>query len=166
MSDMLVDKEDFLWVSFHPYAGFEYTEIEKGLFEQRAVKNEHWALHQGIFHTFPDVDEFNFKDLIIKHPRKPNLWLYMGRSNDIICLEDAQKLSPIETENMICAHPSVKGCVMVSDLGFVQHDLVWLTGSIDWERAEVCVSDGRAERRHAKRYKNHSRAEGKSWGYC
>ncbi|RBQ78870.1 hypothetical protein FVER14953_13560 [Fusarium verticillioides] len=107
--------EDFLWVSFHPYAGFEYTEIEKGLFEQRAVKNEHWALHQGIFHTFPDVDEFNFKDLIIKHPRKPNLWLYMGRSNDIICLEDAQKLSPIETENMICAHPSVKGCVMIGN---------------------------------------------------
>ncbi|KAG9498318.1 hypothetical protein J7337_011215 [Fusarium musae] len=86
--------------------------IEKGLFKQRAIKNEHLALHQGIFHTFPDVDEFNFKDLIIKHPRKPNLWLYMGRSNDIICLEDAQKLSPIETENMICAHPSVKGCVM------------------------------------------------------
>ncbi|KAG5746391.1 hypothetical protein H9Q70_010912 [Fusarium xylarioides] len=115
MGDMLVDKEDFLWVSFHPYAGFEYTEIERGLFEQRAVKNEHWALHQGIFHTFPDVDEFNFKDLFIKHPRKPNLWLYMGRSNDIICLEDAQKLSPIETENMICAHPSVKGCVMIGN---------------------------------------------------
>ncbi|CVL06949.1 related to nonribosomal peptide synthetase MxcG [Fusarium mangiferae] len=115
MGDMLVDKEDFLWVSFHPYAGFEYTEIERGLFEQRAVKNEHWALHQGIFHTFPDVKEFNFKDLFIKHPTKPNLWLYMGRSNDIICLEDAQKLSPIETENMICAHPNVKGCVMIGN---------------------------------------------------
>ncbi|KAF5534203.1 transferase family [Fusarium napiforme] len=115
MGDMLVDKEDFPWVSFHPYAGFEYTEIEKGLFEQRAVKNEHWALHQGIFHTFPYVDEFNFKDLFVKHPRKPNLWLYMGRSNGIICLEDAQKLSPIETENMICAHPSVKGCVMIGN---------------------------------------------------
>ncbi|KAG4268281.1 hypothetical protein FPRO04_12542 [Fusarium proliferatum] len=115
MGDMLVDKEDFLWVSFHPYVGFEYTEIERGLFEQRAVKNEHWALHQGIFHTFPDVNEFNFKDLFIKHPTKPNLWLYMGRSNDIICLEDAQKLSPIETENMICAHPNVKGCVMIGN---------------------------------------------------
>ncbi|RKL01328.1 hypothetical protein BFJ68_g12417 [Fusarium oxysporum] len=115
MGDMLVEKEDFLWVSFHPYAGFEYTEIERGLFEQRAVKNEHWALHQGIFHTFPDVEEFNFKDLFIKHPTKPNLWLYMGRSNDIICLEDAQKLSPIETENMICARPNVKGCVMIGN---------------------------------------------------
>ncbi|EWY82991.1 hypothetical protein FOYG_15071 [Fusarium oxysporum NRRL 32931] len=99
MGDMLVEKEDFLWVSFHPYAGFEYTEIERGLFEQRAVKNEHWALHQGIFHSFPDVEEFNFKDL----------------SNDIICLEDAQKLSPIEMENMICAHPNVKGCVMIEN---------------------------------------------------
>ncbi|KAF5989805.1 nonribosomal peptide synthetase MxcG [Fusarium bulbicola] len=115
MGDMLVDKEEFLWVSFHPSAGFEYTEIERGLFEQRAVKNEHWALHQGIFHTFPDMNEFNFKDLFIKHPKNPNLWLYMGRSNDIICLEDAQKLSPIETENMICAHPSVKGCVMIGN---------------------------------------------------
>ncbi|KAF5676476.1 transferase family [Fusarium circinatum] len=61
------------------------------------------------------MNEFNFKDLFIKHPEKPNLWLYMGRSNDIICLEDAQKLSPIETENMICAHPSVKGCVMIGN---------------------------------------------------
>ncbi|KAF4502356.1 transferase family [Fusarium agapanthi] len=87
------------------------------LFEQRAVNNEHWALHQGIFHTFPDMNEFNFKDLFIKHPKKPNLWLYMGRSNDIICLEDAQKLSPIETENMICAHPSVNGCVMTLQIG-------------------------------------------------
>ncbi|KAF5619164.1 nonribosomal peptide synthetase [Fusarium tjaetaba] len=52
MGDMLVDKEDFLWVSFHPYTGFEYPEIEKGLFEQLAVKNEHWALHQGVFRYF------------------------------------------------------------------------------------------------------------------
>ena len=113
MGDLLVDKEDFLWVSFHPYAGFKYTEVERDLFEQHAVRNEHWALHQGIFHTFPDVQEFNLKDLFKKHPTKPNLWLYMGRSNDIICLEDAQKLSPIETEAIITAHPDVKGCVMV-----------------------------------------------------
>ncbi|KAF4471132.1 hypothetical protein FALBO_1953 [Fusarium albosuccineum] len=115
MGDMLVEKEDFLWVSFHPYAGFQYTEIEKGLFEQRTVRNEHWALHQGIFHTFPDLQEFNLKDLFIKHPTKSNHWLYMGRSNDIICLEDAQKLSPIETEAIITAHPDVKGCVMIGN---------------------------------------------------
>ncbi|KAF5694873.1 nonribosomal peptide synthetase [Fusarium denticulatum] len=39
----------------------------------------------------------------------------MGKSNDLICLEDAQKLSPLETDNMICAHPSVKGCVMIGN---------------------------------------------------
>ncbi|RFU76421.1 transferase family [Trichoderma arundinaceum] len=113
IGNLVVQQEDWLYFAFHPYSGFDFREVEPGVYEHWVQRNQHWALFQGIFHTFPSLDEINLKDLYIKHPSKPNLWAYKGRSDDIIVLSNGIKISPLDTEAFITTHSSINGCLMV-----------------------------------------------------
>lgn len=113
IGNLWTEREDWHWFAFHPYSGFEFKEIEPGVYEQWAHRNEHWPLFQGIFHTFPSEDHYNFKDLYIRHPTKPYLWAFRGRSNDTVVLSSGEKISPLETEAYVTAHPAIEGCLMI-----------------------------------------------------
>lgn len=43
-------------------------------------KDKHPGL-QGCFYTFPDVNEYDTKDLYKPHPTLPDHWIYYGRSD-------------------------------------------------------------------------------------
>ncbi|KAI1868880.1 hypothetical protein JX265_006859 [Neoarthrinium moseri] len=55
--NLLVDQDDFLHFAFHPYSGFDFREVEPGVYENWVVRNEKWSLFQGIFYTFPNAQE-------------------------------------------------------------------------------------------------------------
>lgn len=114
IGNLVVPREDWWWFSFHPYSGFEFKEVEPGTYEHWVHRNEHWPLFQGIFHTFPDKDSINLKDLYKRHPTKPNLWAFKGRSDDLVVLSNGYKISPLETEAFISTHPAIDGCLVVS----------------------------------------------------
>ena len=116
IGNLVVEREDWFWFAFHPFSGFEFKEIEPGLFEHWVHRNERWSLFQGIFHTFPAENSINLKDLYIKHPSKPNLWAFNGRSDDIVVLSNGYKISPLDTEALVSTHPAVSGCLVVSIL--------------------------------------------------
>lgn len=112
---LLVEREDWIYFSFHPYAGFDFRKIDEGVHEHWAVRNEERvALHQGIFHTFPDTKELTFKDLYAPHPTKPNLWIYRGRTDDMLVLSNGEKVRPVAMEAIINSHPAVSACLIVS----------------------------------------------------
>ncbi|KXG50671.1 Male sterility, NAD-binding [Penicillium griseofulvum] len=111
---LLVEREDWIYFSFHPYAGFDFRKIDEGIHEHWAVRNEERAaLHQGIFHTFPDSKELTFKDLYAPHPTKPDLWIYRGRTDDMLVLSNGEKLHPVAMEAIINSHPAVSACLIV-----------------------------------------------------
>ncbi|KAJ5654232.1 Male sterilityNAD-binding [Penicillium lividum] len=111
---LLVEREDWIYFSFHPYAGFDFRKIDEGVHEHWAVRNEERvALHQGIFHTFPDTKELTFKDLYAPHPTKSNLWVYRGRTDDMLVLSNGEKVRPVAMEAIINSHPSVSACLIV-----------------------------------------------------
>ncbi|CRG90102.1 Genome polyprotein 1 [Talaromyces islandicus] len=112
MGNLVPKREDWFWFCFHPYSGFEFKELEEDTYEHWVHRNEHWRLFQGIFHTFPDKDSINFKDLYMKHPSKPNLWAFKGRSDDLVVLSNGYKISPLETEAFISTHPAINGCLI------------------------------------------------------
>ncbi|KAF4945802.1 hypothetical protein FSARC_14357 [Fusarium sarcochroum] len=113
IGNLWVDRQDWHWFAFHPWSGFEFKEVEPGLYEQWIHRNEHADLFQGLFQTFRDQKSFNFKDLYVQHPTKPGLWAYHGRSDDIVVLSNGYKISPLDTEALITTHPAIDGCLMI-----------------------------------------------------
>jgi acyl-coenzyme A synthetase/AMP-(fatty) acid ligase len=113
IGNLVVERQDWHWFAFHPYSGFEFKEIEPGVFEHWIHRNEHWELFQGIFQTFPNKDSINLKDIYIQNPSNPNLWAFKGRSDDVVVLSNGYKISPLVMETFISTHPAIDGCVMV-----------------------------------------------------
>ncbi|KAM5341912.1 hypothetical protein ACJ41O_014943 [Fusarium nematophilum] len=112
IGNLVPARDDWHWFSFHPYSGFEFREIEPDTYEHWVHRNEHWALFQGIFHTFPEKQSINLKDLYVRHPTKPNLWAFKGRSDDLVVLSNGYKISPLETEAFVATHPAIQGCLI------------------------------------------------------
>jgi hypothetical protein len=99
IGNLIPDREDWIYVTFHPYSGFEFREVEAGLYEHWIHRNEHHELFQGYFHTFPDIKGVCLKDLYARHPTKPNLWVYRGRGDDMVVLSNGEKIHPLGSEN-------------------------------------------------------------------
>ncbi|KAL8995489.1 MAG: hypothetical protein Q9169_004783 [Polycauliona sp. 2 TL-2023] len=113
IGNLVVEREDWLWFAFHPFSGFEFKELEPGVFEHWIHRNDKSSLFQGIFRTFPTHQSYNFKDLYVRHPTKPNLWSFSGRSDDIVVLSNGYKISPLDTEAFIGTHPAINGCLVI-----------------------------------------------------
>ena len=115
MGSLLVEPEDWIYFCFHPYAKFDFREIEPGVFEQYIVRDERKVgFFQGIFHTFPNVQEMSLKDFYTQHPTKPGLWLYKGRTDDVVVLSSGNKIHPKDVEAVISSHPAINACLIVS----------------------------------------------------
>lgn len=115
MGSLLPEQEDWIYFSFHPNANFDFREIEPGVFEQFIVRDDQYFDHfQGIFHTFPDVQEMSLKDLFTAHPTKPGLWRFKGRTDDVVVLSNGNKIHPKDVEAVIDSHPAVSSCLVVS----------------------------------------------------
>ncbi|KAI9151854.1 Isocyanide synthase-NRPS hybrid crmA [Paramyrothecium foliicola] len=112
IGNLVTSREDWFWFCFHPYSGFEFKQIDEDTYEHWVHRTEHSDLFQGIFHTFPEKESINFKDLYMKHPTKPNLWAFKGRSDDLVVLSNGYKISPLELEAFISTHPAINGCLV------------------------------------------------------
>ncbi|KAK3191956.1 hypothetical protein K4F52_001999 [Lecanicillium sp. MT-2017a] len=113
IGNLVVPRDDWHWFAFHPYSGFEFKEVEPDTYEHWVHRNQHWELFQGIFQTFPEQSSVNFKDLYVRHPTKPNLWAFKGRSDDLVVLSNGYKISPLETEAFVTTHPAITGCLVI-----------------------------------------------------
>lgn len=112
IGNLVTSRDDWFWFCFHPYSGFDFKDVGDDAFEHWVHRNENWPLFQGIFHTFPDKQSINFKDLYMRHPTKPNLWAFTGRSDDLVVLSNGYKIAPLEIEGYISTHPAIEGCLV------------------------------------------------------
>ncbi|KAI1213865.1 uncharacterized protein F4807DRAFT_203056 [Annulohypoxylon truncatum] len=117
------DPEDSAYISISPVLGCEYRPFSGDLYEQVVVRNPALERYQGIFGTFPELNEWRMKDLFSKHPTKEDLWLYKGRADDIIVFSTGEKIHPLDMESIIGANPAVKE-VLVTGLGRFQASLL------------------------------------------
>ncbi|EON98455.1 putative l-aminoadipate-semialdehyde dehydrogenase protein [Phaeoacremonium minimum UCRPA7] len=84
-------------------------DIYKHFFKRQA---KHPGL-QGIFWTFPDIDEFDTQDLYRPHPTLEDHWLFYGRADSIIVFSNGEKLNPVTIEAVVLSHPQIKGTLVV-----------------------------------------------------
>ncbi|XWW96173.1 hypothetical protein V2A60_004145 [Cordyceps javanica] len=114
IGNLVPAREDWFWFAFHPYSGFEFKQLDEDTYEHWIHRDEqHASLFQGIYHTFPEQQSINFKDLYMQHPTKPNLWAFKGRNDDLVVLSNGYKISPLQTEAFISTHPAINGCLVI-----------------------------------------------------
>ncbi|GAP82911.2 putative thioester reductase domain-containing protein [Rosellinia necatrix] len=119
------DPRDWQYLRLHPDLGYEYRPVSDGLYEQVMVRDEARLLGQGVFATFPDITEWPMKDIYSKHPdpAKGDLWLYKGRTDDIIVFSTGEKLNPSDMEDIINGNPTINAA-LVSGHGRFQSSLL------------------------------------------
>ena len=137
------DPEDWIYFHLDPrMKGMEFREVSPGLYSQFFTRHEstdpfHWS-----FYTFADRSEFSMNDVFSKHPSKPNLWHYEGRSDDLIVLSNGEKFNPNDTEATLRSCPGVSGALVVGQGKFEAAALLELKRSVpDTEEARKEVLD-------------------------
>jgi len=110
-------KDDYNYLEFHPSYGITMSPINDDLYEAVVQRNPPNKFHAA-FHSFPELQEYRTNDLFAKHPEKEGLWLYTGRRDDVIVLNNGEKFNPINMEKCIEEHPSVKRALVVGQSRF------------------------------------------------
>lgn len=108
----LADADDWEYLCISPFLGHEYRFRGDGLYELIIIRNEKLFLFQGIFSTFPELQEYPTKDLFSKHPTKPGYWRYIGRSDDVIVYSNGEKFNPVTMEGLVSSHPAVSSALV------------------------------------------------------
>lgn len=124
-------REDWRYFKFHPNNGLKFVETSDGLYEMFMIRNPKLQKWQGLFHTFPELNEISTKDLYEKNPTKPDLWAYRGRSDDIIVFSNGEKLNPITIEQTINEHPDVRSAIVVGQARFQPAVIIELADSVE-----------------------------------
>lgn len=112
------DETDWSYFEWNPAYGIDMQDTGDGLYEMVIPRLPNGRDFQGIFHTFPDRDIYQSKDLYTRHPTNPNLWKYYGRQDDVIVLNNGEKFNPITMEMTIETHPLVSRALVVGQSRF------------------------------------------------
>ncbi|KAI1409738.1 acetyl-CoA synthetase-like protein [Hypoxylon sp. FL1857] len=75
-------------------------------------RNKHPGI-QGVFYTFPELDEYNTNDLFRPHPTLKDHWAYAGRADTVIVFSNGEKLNPLTIEHIVSEHSNLKGALVV-----------------------------------------------------
>lgn len=104
--------EDWAYLKYSPFLNHELRHFADDLHELFIVRGKGRECFQGIFFTFPDLDEYSMKDLYVRHPSRVGWWRHAGRTDDVIVFTDARKLNPVLMESFIESHPAVASAII------------------------------------------------------
>ncbi|TDZ49706.1 Non-canonical non-ribosomal peptide synthetase FUB8 [Colletotrichum trifolii] len=115
---LFYQKDPELWQYFvynDDYSGLEWRRAtgEEDVYEMVITRKSTTTPIQGIFYTFPNIEEYRTNDLYKPHPTLPHLWKFHGRADNIINLSNGEKLNPTDMEDIIMGHPDVRGALIV-----------------------------------------------------
>lgn len=118
ISQLAIDRQDWPYIAPSPLSGIEFRQHSEGEYEMVVVRKEEFKSQQPSFELFPDLDEYCTQDLYAKHPTKPGLWLYRGRSDDVIVFLNGEKSNPILMEAAVSSHPKVSAVLLAGQNRF------------------------------------------------
>ena len=108
--------EDWPYFYWHPtHSGIEMRHVEEDMYELIIVRDPKLKLFQGVFTTFPEIDEWPMNDIYTRHPdpAKPFLWMHVGRKDDVIVLSNGEKIAPALMEKTIMGDSRVDLAMVV-----------------------------------------------------
>ena len=124
--------KDWQYYYWHPsHSGIELRDHKDGLFELFLVRDPKIDLYQGIFSTFPNIQEYSMNDLYSKHPDSAKGFLYKwtSRADDVVVLSNGENLAPALMEASLKSSTAVRGAMVVGHGKFEPAALVDLGNS-------------------------------------
>ena len=106
-------REDWPYIEWHPCRKIELQPSEDDAYELVVFSDDSTERTSGLNHNFPDKKEWRTKDLFKPHPKKPNLWRFHGRLDDIVVLSNGEKFNPVPIEALVQGHPVIMGALVV-----------------------------------------------------
>lgn len=119
--------KDWQYYYWHPsHSGIELRGHKGGLFELFLVRDPQLDLYQGVFYTFPDIQEYSTNDLFSKHPdpAKGFLYKWTSRADDVVVLSNGENLAPALMEASLKSSTAVVGAMVVGNGRFEPAALV------------------------------------------
>lgn len=110
--------ETWRYLHFNPAMLAELRHRMDNLYELVVRRSSTNADAQPVFALFPDLEEFETRDLFSPHPDLPDLWMHCGRRDDLVVLLNGEKTNPISFEAEITAHPDVRGALVAGNKRF------------------------------------------------
>lgn len=98
--------ETWKYVYIHLAAGAEFRHRLDDQYEMVIVKSATHHEAQPVFAVFPELTEYETRDLFTPHPTLPNLWRHRGRRDDIVVFINGEKTNPVSFEE-VSKHPEV-----------------------------------------------------------
>ncbi|KAI4852475.1 acetyl-CoA synthetase-like protein [Aureobasidium sp. EXF-8845] len=112
----VMERDDWSYIKLSACAGGVYRPYADDLYELVIERKPGLEPFQPVFWTYPDLEEYHTKDLFTKHHSKPDLWLWQGRTDDIIVLSNGEKFNPTAMEDMIVSgHPAVESALVCGE---------------------------------------------------
>ncbi|OQU95845.1 hypothetical protein CLAIMM_02010 [Cladophialophora immunda] len=114
---LFVGDDDYMYVRFFTRAGMEMRHRTEDLYEAVITRREGCERFQPAFAVSPQLNELGMNDLFSRHPdpAKSDHWLHRGRADDIIVLDNGEKVNPTSMEQTIATHPKVKTVMIVGE---------------------------------------------------
>ncbi|KAM0142805.1 hypothetical protein ACHAO1_001043 [Botrytis cinerea] len=124
-------RENWRYFKFHADNGIRFDDRGDGLHEMLVVRDPKLEKVQGMFYTFPELNEISTNDLYSKHPTEPDMWLYRGRADDIIVFSNGEKLNPVTMEQTINEHELVRSAIIVGQARFQPAVMIELNDPVE-----------------------------------
>lgn len=104
--------DDWNYVQIHPEINAEFQHRFDDLYELVVRKREDPQHYQPVFKHFPDLEEYETRDLFSPHPTKSDLWTHQSRIDDVIVFLNGEKTNPISFEQEVGRHPEVRAALV------------------------------------------------------
>lgn len=111
-------KDDGRYIKTHPAINAEFRHRFDDLHELVIVKTKESEQYQPVFTHFPQLTEYETRDLFSAHPNLPDQWTHRGRIDDIVVFINGEKTNPISFEQEVGRHPEVRSALVVGDQRF------------------------------------------------
>lgn len=109
---------EWSYISIHSVANGEFRHRFNDLYELVIVRTPENEKFQAIFTHFPELQEYETRDLFAKHPTKEGLWRHKARIDDVIVFLNGEKTNPVTFEQEVSHHPEVKAALVVGQQRF------------------------------------------------
>lgn len=113
LTDGSKNEDKWAYINIHPAINIEYRHHHGELHEMVIVRSKENEELQPVFLHFPELQEYETRDLLTPHPNLPGLWRYRARKDDIIVFLNGEKTNPISFEQEVSRHPEVRSAVVV-----------------------------------------------------